>query len=271
MVSGHRRFTGLLAGIAAFLVSVGALAAASLTVVGFNVSAKTSDPQPVARGVLGAQKGVDLWVLTQTNQSEIFLQTAREGTGAAFEKLFQMESGADRLLILYNADRLEVRESFNLGSMEVKVEDRTRTPLAARFRLKGTGEEFLVVAVDLTGVRKKLRHDVARALNDWARGRVLPVIVVGSLGLDWAVEGGETQHDAAYDLLTADGVLTWVRPEPLVPTQCASNLVQDFVFLAPGTAHWQAAGQVLFADDPKYCSAKGNSAFRPVAARLEVP
>jgi hypothetical protein len=55
--------------------------------------------------------------------------------------------------------------------------------------------------------------------------------MVGDYNFDWDVGSGD--HDPGYDELVAGGVFEWVRPDPLVSTQCSGfyDSVLDFVFV----------------------------------------
>ena len=57
-------------------------------------------------------------------------------------------------------------------------------------------------------------------------------MAVGDYNFDRDVRTGDTVHDRGYDLLTVDGVFTWVRPPQLIRTQCSFDSVLDFVLVA---------------------------------------
>jgi hypothetical protein len=92
----------------------------------------------------------------------------------------------------------------------------------------------------------------ARLLNGWAREQTLLVIAAGDYNFDWAVTNGARVHDQGYDLLTADGIFTWIRPPRLIRTPCSFNSVLDFVFVT-GDARWWRAPSEIWAADESYC------------------
>jgi hypothetical protein len=78
---------------------------------------------------------------------------------------------------------------------------------------------------------------------------------------------GDEDHDAGYDLLTADGVFAWVRPEaPLVPTQYSEHeSVLDFIFVAGGFLGWEAAATIVV-QPGDFPDTAATSDHRPVMA-----
>ncbi len=98
--------------------------------------------------------------------------------------------------------------------------------------------------------RNHFRHQQAKLLNQWARHQTLPVIAVGDYNFDWQVGNGNAGvdriHDRGFDLMTADGVFSWVRPGSLVRTQDSSfNSVLDFVFVAGNTWTWESESEII--------------------------
>jgi endonuclease/exonuclease/phosphatase (EEP) superfamily protein YafD len=123
----------------------------------------------------------------------------------------------------------------------------------ARFRITGTTTEFLFMVNHLYRSRAARRHEQSQLLNAWARTQTLPIIALGDYNYDWSVQNGDTDHDAGYDLLTADGVFVWIRPATLRRTHCSHhNSVLDFVFAAGDARTWDGLAEILPAD-PSYC------------------
>jgi endonuclease/exonuclease/phosphatase family metal-dependent hydrolase len=140
----------------------------------------------------------------------------------------------------------------------------------AKLRLKPAGPEFLFMVNHLYRSNTDRRHEQAGLLNAWARSQTLPVIAVGDYNFDWDVSNGDTVHDRGYDLLIADGVLTWIRPPQLIRTQCSFNNVPDFVFVAGSARQWRASSEIL-ATQESYCPSDQNrSDHRPVLAMFEL-
>jgi hypothetical protein len=77
-------------------------------------------------------------------------------------------------------------------------------------------------------------------------------------------------HDRGYDLLIADGVLTWIRPPQLIRTQCSFNSVLDFVLVTGAARQWRASSEILAVQE-SYCPSDQNrSDHRPVLAMFEL-
>lgn len=245
----------------------------TLSVVGFNVESGGADPQ-VVDDVIAAAEGVDVWGFSEVDDdgwAQLFEAAAEDGEGANFERILGSTGDRDRLLIVYDADRLTLLETFELS--EINVGGHVRAPLVARFRI-GTadaqGPEFLFMVNHLYRSRAERRHQQAQLLNAWARNQTVPVIAVGDYNFDWSVIGGDGDHDAGYDQMTADGVFRWVRPTQLIRTQCSEHdSVLDFVFVAGPAQAWQGTSEIL-ETQPSYCpDSAATSDHRPLLATFE--
>lgn len=259
----------ILIGLMALVVTATALAE-QLRVVGFNVESGGARPEVVAT-LVAATPEVDLWGFSEVQDPTwgvVFEQAAEQGTRANFLRVLGTTGGADRLLILYNADRLDLLQQVELH--DINPQGRVRAPLVGHFRLKTTGQEFLFQVNHLYRSRADQRHLQAQLLHRWARQQTLPVIAVGDYNFDWSVTNGDTNHDAGYDHLTADGVFVWVRPARLLRTQCGFDSVLDFVFVAGVAQRWPATAAILAAE-PSYCpDTPTTSDHRPVMATFDL-
>jgi hypothetical protein len=169
--------------------------AQALRVVGFNVESGGARPDVVDDLVRAAQ-GVDLWGFSEVQDDTwgmLFEQPAEDGEAADFQRILGITGGGDRLLIVYNGDRLDLVRQFELTDINIK--GRVRAPLVAHFRLKPAGSEFLFMVNHLYRSNAEGRHEQARLLNAWAREQTIPVIAVGDYNFDWGVTNGETMHD----------------------------------------------------------------------------
>ena len=93
---------------------------------------------------------------------------------------------------------------------------------------------------------------------------------MGDYNVDWDVRNGDTVHDHGYDLLTTDGVFTWVRPPQLIRAQCSFDGGLDFVFVAGDAKCWRASSEILAAEE-SYCpSDQSRSDHRPVLALFQL-
>lgn len=119
-----------------------------------------------------------------------------------------------------------------------------------------------------------LRRDQARLLNEFASAEGEPIIAVGDYNFDWEVVGGDTDHDAGFDNMTANGIFEWVRPVELIKTQCAASFdsVLDFVFIAGDAKDWAGESEIL-ERQADYCDgdATGGGDHRPLRATFDIP
>lgn len=110
------------------------------------------------------------------------------------------------------------------------------------------------------------RHEQSQDLNAWIQQQSLPVIAVGDYNYDWDVE---KLTDQGYDLLTANNVVNWVRPETLLPTICHTRFtsVLDFIFVTNDIAEsWNPQSTIEMAQ-PTYCpDSEKTSDHRPIKA-----
>ena len=231
----------------------GAAFAQELRVAGFNVESGGANPE-VVDNLIADMNGIDVWGISEVQHdswASLFETAAEDGENADFERILGTTGGADKLAIIYDADRLELVDSVELHA--INPQNRARSPLVARFRVTDSGQEFLFVVNHLYRSKAAKRHEQSRLLNEWAQSQTLPVIAAGDYNFDWSVPDGDSDHDAGYDLLTADNVLVWVRPATLIRSHCSHhNSVLDFVFVSGEAKTWNGTAEILPAD-PSYC------------------
>jgi endonuclease/exonuclease/phosphatase family metal-dependent hydrolase len=263
------RHTRLQMALLVGLVLTATALAEQLRVVGFNVESGGARPEGVAT-LVATTPGVNLWGFSEVQDDTwgmAFEQAAEQGTRADVLRVLGTTGGADRLLILSNAERLDLLQHVELH--DINPQGRVRAPLVGYFRLKVTGQECLFQGNHLYRSRADQRHLQAQLLNRWARQHTLPVIALGDFNFDWSVTNGDTNHDAGYDHLTADGVFVWVRPARLLRTQCGFDSVLDCVCVAGLAQRWPARAESLAAE-PSYCpDTPTTSDHRPVMATFE--
>lgn len=248
----------------------------SINVIAWNIESGDSDASIIASRIED-MNGIDIWGLSEVEGEHIIAKleaAAEDGEGADFESILGTTGAQDRLLIIYNADRFALEEEFELD--ETNIGGRVRAALVAHLRDLETGAHFFFMVNHLYRSRAERRHQQSRILNEWADQQTIPVIAVGDYNYDWEVEDGDADHDQGYDLLTAGGIFTWVRPERLVRTQCTArgngckfNSVLDFVFLANSPGTWQASSEIIvtpgdFPDD------RSTSDHRPVQGTIKI-
>ncbi len=258
--------------VLAVLIPAGQALAQSLTVAGFNVESGAANARVIAEQI-GPLRDIDLWGFSEVRnaaEGRLLAEGAADGESGTFESILGSTGGEDRLLIVYNSDRLDLVQSGEIA--ELNIGGNVRAPLWAQFRLKPSGPELIFIVNHLYRGNTAGRHAQAQGLNDWARARTLPVIATGDYNFDWHFQTGDTNHDRGFDLMTAGGVFRWVRPPaPLIPTNCSSHRsVLDFVFVAGAALGWQGEAEILFPES-SYCpDTASTSDHRPVLARFEV-
>jgi len=242
--------------------------AETLRVVGFNVESGGADPN-VVDDLIARLQDIDIWGFSEVQNAswaQLFEVAAEDGEGADFVQVLGTTGGGDRLLIVYDADRFELVQQFELH--DINPQGRVRAPLVAHLKITATGQEFFFMVNHLFRTNNAARHEQARLLNAWARHQTLPVIAVGDYNYDWDVSQGETRHDQGFDEMTRDEVFVWVRPPALVATQCSRqfNSVLDFIFAAHAAKTWQGSSEIL-ERQPDYCpDSNATSDHRPVLA-----
>lgn len=253
------------------LLSCGPVLAQTLTVAGFNVESGAANPNTIEEQIAPLDD-IDLWGFSEVRNASdaaILEDGAADGEGATFERILGSTGSEDRLLIVYNSDRLQLLAQGEID--ELNIGGRVRAPLWARFQLKPSGPEFIFMVNHLYRGNTAGRHAQARGLNDWAEAQTVPVIATGDYNFDWHFQNGDTDHDDGYDLMTDGGVFEWVRPAALIPTNCSAHQsVLDFVFVAGAARNWNGVGEILF-DQASYCpDDNSTSDHRPVLARFDL-
>jgi hypothetical protein len=236
---------------------------AAFTVGGWNVGLDDADPQVIAQ-LLADFDGVDLWGLAEVNPSgqvpDLFAQAAESGEPGDFTPILGSSGDNIRLLALYDEDRFDLVGTEEL--QEVNTTGNARAPLVLHLREQGSGQELLFMVNHLYRSRDEERLRQAQLLAGWAAGQTLPVIAVGDYNFDWALSGGEADHDPAYDAMVAGSAWEWIRPQELVTTQCSGwpctyNSVLDFVFAGGPAREWPARSIIAvvpgdFPDDTQH-------------------
>ena len=224
-----------------------------LRVASWNLESGDSNPEVLGRE-MAIKQGVDLWGLSEVNVRflPILERGAEDGENADFAAINGTTGDEDRLVILYDrgefltlGERIELREVM-VGNPGL------RAPLAQRFRIRKTGQEFLFMVNHLKrgGAQNPERHEQAKRLNAWARGQTTPIIAVGDYNFDYDVRRGDEgppHRDRGFDLLTANQVFTWVKPERLLKTHsdASVNSILDFVFISKPPANWSLKSVIL--------------------------
>ena len=246
-----------------------------LDVVGFNVESGGADPAIVASEVIAAVQGEHAWGLSEvTNEltALTYVDAAADAGGAQFDYVIGTTTWEDLLVLAWDPDRLRMESYEELHA--INPHGSGRAPLVGTMTDLDSGTAFLLMVNHLWRTDDDARHEQAALLNAWAREQTLPIVMVGDYNLDWDVPSGGASRDAGYDLLTADGVLEWVRPAVIETTQCSTwyDSVLDFTFVGGEARSWEATAELVpVAED--YCRARTDerSDHKPVRAVLRHP
>ena len=221
----------------------------TLRVMGWNVESGDADPEVIADRIAG-EDGIHVWGLSEVagdDDAESYRKAAEVGESGRFEKIVGNTGGSDRLVILYDKDKLRFLSSQELD--HINVGGHVRAPLFARFKGKTTGQEFVFMVNHLYRSRASRRHQQATLLNRWARSQTVPVIAAGDYNFDWDLQTGDINHHNGYDNLTKDEVFIWVRPDVLEKAHASDyNSVLDFVFVAGTASGWEAESTIVKVD-----------------------
>ena len=257
--------------------SITAFAAEDITVIGWNAESGDANPAVVAARIAEID-GCDIWGICEVQNSSwasAFEDAAEVDENADFKAILGSTGGADRMLIIYDSDRFDRLDDFELH--RINLGGRVRAPLVAHFRIIGTDAEFLFMVNHLYRSRDFRRHEQARLLNLWASQQTLPIIAVGDYNFDWSVAVGEKVHDEGYDEMIKDGHFTWIRPSKLKKTQASPNYnsVLDFVFLGGDSWTWKAQSAILKRDatdtnDDSFPDDGQTSDHRPARAKIQI-
>jgi hypothetical protein len=252
---------------------VGCQSTSQLTVIGFNVESGDADPNYIAKNQIKPLNLGEIWGFSEVQDSswvQTFEQALEAGNASDYQSILGRTGKADKLAIVYNSNRLEALDHFEL--LSINIGGNVRAPLVAHFQLKSNGTEFLFMVNHLYRSRNEIRHEQARLLNRWAKKQTLPIIAVGDYNFDWDVKQGEQKHDKGYDLLTENQVFTWVQPDFILATHCSSKYssVLDFVFVSGVAQTWNASSKILYPES-SYCpDTPQKSDHRPVLSIFDL-
>jgi hypothetical protein len=248
-----------------------------IVVIGWNAESGDANPDTVGARI-AAIDGCDIWGMCEirnTNWADQFEISAEDGEGADFSHVLGSTGGSDRMQIIFNSDRFELIESYELH--RINLGGSVRAPLVAHFRIITTGTEFLFMVNHLYRSKAEQRAEQGSLLNLWASSQTLPIIAVGDYNFDWDVDQGEIVHDKGYDNMAAQGRFTWVRPRSLKKTQASPDFdsVLDFIFLGGDSWTWNARSIILQRDvndnnDDVLSDNNQVSDHRPVRATITI-
>lgn len=244
----------------------------TMTAVAYNVESGDAEVGTVSAKVAEVT-GEVLWGFSEASSQgwlDAFADAAADDASQTFLTVLGSTGNSDRLGIVYDDLALDLIRTEELNN--INVGGTARAPLVAEFELRANGTRFLFMVNHLWRSEDASRLRQAELLNDWAGEQTLPLIAMGDYNFDWAVDGGDTDHDAGYDAMVAGGAWNWVRPETLIPTQCGfSQSVLDFAFVGGEARDWPASSEILFPQNVNCVDDEFKSDHRPVQLTILVP
>ena len=133
----------------------------------------------------------------------------RKGMDGNYRYFGSTTGRSDRLLIIYDSDRLQLTEIREMFAYERHTSERlaasvtTHCPFPRRRKLTSS---FLFVTVHLARGNEKLRTQQAAGLREWARDQTLPVVAIGDFNMDYDfATPRETRHLMRSSKMTYGG------------------------------------------------------------------
>ena len=194
----------------------------------------------------------DLWGFSEASQSDFpLLEEACElNSDFDFQRIEGSKSN-DRLLVIFNAQRLEKIRSLELTAIEDGEGNQPftwqniRPPLGGKFKDKASGREFYFFVNHFHRGNAENRQRQSRALLRWAQSADAPVIVSGDFNFDWDID--LKAGNAAFDIFTQHNQFDWLEPQQFIKTQTSPryNSILDFIFMAKAPSVWSATSSIL--------------------------
>lgn len=263
--------------------------AVTFNVLGWHTHAAPGQGSKAIMNRLKQIKGIDLWGLSHVSNAESvnYFQALKNSSTGDYRYFLGRSGGDQGLMIAYKASRLELLETRELLFMRFS-DFNLRGGLFARFEHKQTGTQFYFV-VNHFSDNEEIRQQQAKAMNNWMKSTRLPVITLGHYGLQWklseerqvsnddeiqmldlyeteintsvSVDNFKPNENIAMSFLTQDRLLSWLKPQQNLATDCNKNQVQDFVFITQAANDWWPEAKVV--SEPSICKA---ARFKPVKA-----
>jgi endonuclease/exonuclease/phosphatase family metal-dependent hydrolase len=216
---------------------------------------------------------IDLWGLSEVQRKaeKDYINAAGIGENSKFKGFMSKKGGSDRLMIIYDSNRLELLKKIELKELTLGRKG-VRPALGGLFREKESGKSFYFMVNHLYQSNKKKRHTQSRMLKKWAlKNKETPIIMVGDYNYNWDIKSNGKYHDRGFDILT--GVLKWIEPEKKMLTQCSAkkpsqkcgyNSILDFIFVNSEASKWKNWKSEIVKLKGEFFPAKKKSDHRPV-------
>lgn len=243
----------------------------ALQCVIFNVESDDNDPAVIAQQIERVN-GSELWLLSEVkaDNAETYFDAARKNEGARFKKILGETGGSDRLMVIYNSERLRLLETRPMH--DLSTNGRHRAPLAVRFRDTSNQSEFWFINNHLARGDESARNKQARGLRDFALAEFLPVVVCGDLNLDYSTLPKKEKGNEAFHTLIGEDALTWVETPRDVWTNSHPtylSILDYYLVNPPAKDLWEMKAKV-FVQEGDSRDTPSISDHRPVGLSLRL-
>lgn len=255
-----------------------------LRVLAWNVESGGNQAGTIADELTALQSEfgpLDLVGLTEVSLSNA--ESYRQALGDHYQMIASNTGGGDRMVILFDSNRLELQESLELTSHEgipLNVDNRFRSPLVAEFQERQGARRFLFMVNHLARGDSQIRTSQAKGLREWGRDQTLPVINCGDFNFDAAFDSpddAELEGNAAFDEFFEDEIWTWIRPVPLIDTNHSGNgavdrhpdSILDYICVANQPEGWSTLQSEVIVRTGDFPDDNRTSDHRPVFAAFE--
>lgn len=237
-----------------------------IKIASFNLESGDAQISYLVKDIEKLSKEVGIWGFqeSQVNWPNVITDSLKDIWNDGAKSIIGTTGGTDRLVIVYNSNRYQLLDSYELK--HINIGGRVRAPLVAKFLDLSNGIKFFFMNNHLYRSNNDRRHEQASLLNEWASQQQLPVLAVGDYNFDYSVD--ESYHDEGFDNLTDNNIFSWVKPTPLIKTQCSPryNSILDFIFASGEAQNWEAKAAIHFTNK-EYCNKdKYKSDHRPISA-----
>ncbi|MDG2384477.1 MAG: hypothetical protein P8N76_22605 [Pirellulaceae bacterium] len=247
-----------------------------LRIVSWNLDSGGSDPSTIAQQ-LKTIGTYHLYGLTEVDPGEA--ERYAKSLGESFAAKLSMAGGPERLMMLYDTDRLALVSSRELNIFDdLRAEDQQiayRKPLLLRLRDRPSEVDLLVVLNHLERDDVRFQREQAKALRLWCEEQKLAVIGIGDYNFDFNTK--TLRGNTPFNEFMLDYRWHYIRPSGIADSHWLDrnqdghddqpDTLSDCAFLAGGAQNWLAGSRVLvrkgdFPDDRR------TSNHRPVELTL---
>ncbi len=257
------------------LITASSVFASELRMVSWNMESGDASPHYLSKQIR-KMRGIDLWGLSEVKNEQwaaLFAKSAQNARGKAYKAVLGSTGRADKLLILFNAERFKLIKSYELN--DINVGGTLRAPLVVDLLDNKTGIEFSFMVNHLARGKTKpepRRTQQAKMLRTWALNKNGPVLLSGDFNLDCELPELTKCDQAYYEMVKGD-VLDWVKPSTPIRTQCNRryNSILDFIFVGNQARAWNPTSKILHTSYEMCNDDEEKSDHRPVLGIVNIP